>query len=206
MILGNYIVNFFIILFLLIGFGVSVFTSSPIHAESNETVQNHPLEKQIRFSGIYTQDGTETSVLQTGQQAHIAFSTLSIKNPEGVQIKIGYQVVTDKDFPRYDDEMAEFTSDSINISRPVSLPYVPDKAGEHFLRLNMSYDDPLNNSSGHQGGSQNSFQVVEKYGKAVYENNGKCKKSGFIAYVKSDYSTIVCVSLDTMRELIIRGY
>ena len=175
-------------------------------AVSDISLQNQPLQKQIRHSGIYTENEIETSLLYVGQQVHIAFSTLSISNPDGVQIKIGYQIVEDRDFPRYDDEMIEFVSNSMDFSRPVSFPYTPNESGEYFLRLNMSYHDPSDNSSGGGGGGSNSFQVVDKPSKAIDVDSGLCKRYDFIPFVKSDYSTVVCVSPDTWFKLMARGY
>ncbi|MCH9657432.1 hypothetical protein K0U27_01840 [archaeon] len=175
-------------------------------AVSDISLQNQPLQKQIRHSGIYTENEIETSLLYVGQQVHIAFSTLSISNPNGVQIKIGYQIVEDRDFPRYDDEMIEFVSNSMDFSRPVSFPYTPNESGEYFLRLNMSCHDPSDNSSGGGGGGSNSFQVVDKPSKAIDVDSGLCKRYDFIPFVKSDYSTVVCVSPDTWFKLMTRGY
>lgn len=72
--------------------------------------------------------------------------------------------------------------------------------------MNMSYHDPSDNSSGDSSGGSNSFQVVDKPSKAIDADSGLCKKYDFIPFVKSDYSTVVCVSHDTWFKLMVRGY
>ncbi len=76
-------------LFAIVSVAISVFSvvvTSMLnsHAAYDISLQNQPMQKQIRHSGIYTENEMETSLLYVGQQVHIAFSTLSISNPDGV--------------------------------------------------------------------------------------------------------------------------
>lgn len=182
-----------------------IFGVSQSNADSDIISQDKVWEVPIQFHAIYTESGIETSFLEVGQQAYIVFPIPEPNGRETLQtVQAGYQIVDDKDFPRYDDEMAEFKADSIDISKPLSIPFVPQEPGSYYLRQTVFYEYD-HNASGSVGGGNKNFVVVDEFSKAL-DDEGSCRNSDLLRYQKQDMSNAVCVTHPTFVQLLQRGY
>lgn len=94
----------------------------------------------------------------------------------------------------------EFTLD---IDKPFFVKF-PIKINEIGIYTFQFYQK-LEFDRGSGGNNMGTFHVVEKYSRALDED-GRCTMEGFITVIKSDYSTVVCTSIETMRELKDRGW
>ena len=177
------------------------------YASSDIISQDKIWDAPIKFHAIYTESGIETSFLEVGQQAYIVFPLR--QNEDGGPliewISAGYQIVEDKDFPRYDDKLIEVQADSLDLSKPLSASFIPLESGSYFLRQTMSYEYKDSDNSGHLGGGNRNFVVVEEFSNAL-DDEGKCNNTDLFRYIKQDLSNAVCVTQPTFVKLLERGY
>ena len=177
------------------------------NASSDIFSQDKTWDFPIKSHAIYTESGIETSFLEVGQQAYIVFPLR--QNEEGGPfiewISAGYQIVDDKNFPRYDDELIEARADSLDLSKPLSATFIPLEPGTYFLRQTMSYEYKDSDNSGHLGGGNRNFVVVEEFSKAL-DDEGNCNNPSLFRYQKQDLSNAVCVTQSTFVKLLDRGY
>ena len=180
---------------------------SQSHADSDVISQEKMWEVQIQSHAIYTESGIETALLEVEQQAYIAFPLRENEDngPTIQWIQAGYQIVDDKHFPRYDDEMVEVRADSIDLSKPLSISFVPQESGSYYLRHTMFYEYNDSDNSGHLGGANRHFIVVDEFSKAL-NDEGVCNNPDLLRYQKQDMSNVVCVTSPTFVQLSMRGY
>ncbi|QMU53649.1 MAG: hypothetical protein GKS07_01215 [Nitrosopumilus sp.] len=108
---------------------ILIFGTSQSYADSGRILQDKMWDVPIQSHAIYTESGIETSFLDVGQQAYIAFPLRENQDdgPTIQTIKAGYPIADDKYFPRYHEETAWFNADSIDLSKPLSASFVPQE-------------------------------------------------------------------------------
>jgi len=85
--------------------------------------------------------------------------------------------------------------------------WTPEQSGFYKFSIITNYDNPTGEDEGvlvHEEGFDH-FTVVDKFSKAFHPDNLNCRLD-FYPIVKPDYSTVVCVSNDTMDILAKRGW
>lgn len=171
---------------------------------SQDKTWDFPLPRGI--NGFYTEDGANTALLEVGQQAYIVFSLRDSKQQYLDKIDASYQIVEDENFPRSNDESITVSKDSLDMFMPLSALFVPEKPGSYFLRQTTTYTDKHDTvPSGGNYQKNMPFDVISKFSNAIM-NDGSCKNADLSIYIKSDFSTAVCVTHSTSVQLLQRGY
>lgn len=94
--------------------------------------------------------------------------------------------------------ISEFNS-NLSKTQTHSHSFLPKQVGPHMYHFQIYYNIP----KGESHGIAVPFFIVEKFSKAYSENNG-CR-DGFEVLMKSDFSTIVCVTHDSASKITQRG-
>ncbi|QMU53648.1 MAG: hypothetical protein GKS07_01210 [Nitrosopumilus sp.] len=69
----------------------------------------------------------------------------------------------------------------------------------------MGYEYNDSDNSGHLGGANKHFVVVEKFSKAL-DDEGICRNPDLLRYQKQDMTNAVCVTNPTFIQLLTRGH
>ena len=159
------------------------------------------LERNYLYSGFFTDENTRISqhVHEVGQKVKYQqrFDNNSTNSDQKGTLKlIFYHSITHDDF----EHLKTFDFNiKLQTYEIFEIDYTFTKTGSFVIETVPTIAEPY-----YLGGNSYLFSVVDKYSKA-YEKDSGCNEN-FRSVTKPDYSTVVCVSENTYRELLQRGW
>jgi len=148
-------------------------------------------------ASIYSKNGDKLRVLQVNQEVNIIFHFEFSDN----NTSDGFAYYNIKESDKLIAQSQNFTS--FEIPKTFKFSYTPRDVGNFWY----SYGTASHTNIFHRESTE-TITVIDHYSKAMQENNGNCKSPfpEFKLVIKHDFSTGVCVTMDTAKILKERGW
>lgn len=155
-------------------------------------------EYQESQASIYSKNDDKLRVLKLNEEVDIIFNFSFELNPN---MSDGYAYYNIRESNRLATQSHNFTISEI--PKTFKFSYTPSDVGNfQYTRGTVSHTDVFAN------GLTVTITVIDHYSKAMHESNGNCKSPfpEFKLVIKPDFSTGVCVTMDTAKILKERGW
>lgn len=173
--------------------------------EASRQTESQDETMRVADNGVYNKKGLSLDMLEKNHDADIVFHLNPAMQENTIEAKVKYIILTLDDTIVEASEIIIISLDSPESKEPIVLPFPQLQEGSYFLKQKVEYvDDQDNTWSGSSGTRQ--IIVVDKFSKAINEEDGMCKKESFVHVPRPGFSGAVCVLPDTFYALSARWY